>query len=460
MRKNINILFFIALMVGVMTSCSKDVLDPTLAGVKDVEGSITSAEDVEGVLLGAYNRLTSTNYYGRDLIIFNEVRSDNAFANGNSGRFLAPGQMDMTEDNGYARDSWTAMYRVVASANIIIGLDAANLTGDADVINQMVGQAFALRALAHFDLLKLFGQQHTGGTMGVPYITEYKGEELTPPRNSVTEVHAAIQADISTALSMMKNDVNDGSKQLLTTYGVQALKSRVGTYFGDWPSVVSASEAIINSQEYQILEATDYVGSWVIDAAANSIFELAYSSTDNNNINGLSQIYRGGDYGDIQVLEEILTIFDAGDIRVDEAMIGMGDGTGVLRNMGKYPSSDYSDNISIFRYEEVVLNYAEALLEASGASDALTQLNSITAKRGALPYATANKENILNERRREFCFEGFRFDDLARSGKDIPVVDEVNQTHGGPAYGSYNYAFPIPRVELNANSNMVQNSGY
>lgn len=60
-------------------------------------------------------------------------------------------------------------------------------------------------------------------------------------------------------------------------------------------------------------------------------------------------------------------------------MIGMGDGTGVLRNMGKYPSNDYSDNINIFRYEEVVLNYAEALLESSPA-DALIQLNSITAK--------------------------------------------------------------------------------
>lgn len=163
------------------------------------------------------------------------------------------------------------MYAVVASANIIIGLDAANLEGDADEINQMIGQAYAIRALAHFDLLKLFGEQHAGGTLGVPYITEYKGENLTPSRNSVAEVRAAIEADIATALSLMKAGGNDGSKQLLTTYGVQALKSRVGTYFGDWAAVKTASETIINSGEYQILEAADYIGSWQVDAAANSI---------------------------------------------------------------------------------------------------------------------------------------------------------------------------------------------
>jgi hypothetical protein len=67
---------------------------------------------------------------------------------------------------------------------------------------------------------------------------------------------------------------------------------------------------------------------------------------------------------------------------------------------------------------------------------------------------------VLLERRKELCFEGFRFDDLARTGSDIPLVDQYRQTHGGPKYGSYKYAFPIPTVEMTANSNMVQNDGY
>ena len=53
-----------------------------------------------------------------------------------------------------------------------------------------------------------------------------------------------------------------------------------------------------------------------------------------------------------------------------------------------------------------------------------------------------------------------RFHDLARTGRNIPEVDPFKQTHGGPAYGDYKYAFPIPLVEMDANANMVQNAGY
>jgi starch-binding outer membrane protein, SusD/RagB family len=87
-------------------------------------------------------------------------------------------------------------------------------------------------------------------------------------------------------------------------------------------------------------------------------------------------------------------------------------------------------------------------------------LNRIPAKRGANLYTEATKANVLLERRKELCFEGFRFDDLARTGSDIPLVDQYRQTHSGPKYGSYKFAFPIPTVEMNANSNMVQNEGY
>ena len=112
------------------------------------------------------------------------------------------------------------------------------------------------------------------------------------------------------------------------------------------------------------------------------------------------------------------------------------------------------------RYEEVILNYAEALVESTRAGDALAQLNLLTAARGAQAWTVATKEIVLQERRRELCFEGFRHDDLARNGMDIPLVSPFEQTHGGPAYGSFNYAYPIPEVEMNANSNMAQNDGY
>jgi hypothetical protein len=466
MRKYIIIM--IVALVGMFISCSKDNLDPTLAQSKSVETSIQTVEDLQGILYGAYNRMTSTSYYGRDFIIYGEVRSDNCFSNGNSGRFVTVAAMDMGNNDGYASGTWSQIYAVIASANIIIG--AEGITGDAAELNHIKGQAYAIRALAHFDLLKLFGEQHVIGgdaTLAIPYIMEYKGDNLLPSRNTVAEVKGFIYDDLTTALSLMSASLNDPSVQQITTYAVNAIQARVAVYFGDWAIAKTACEAIINSGNFAVTPAASYANIWNVDSPPNSIFELAFSSTDNANINGLAYIYRGSSYGDIQVLDDLANIFDPTDVRLvgmigfyDENQDGTIDATeNKLRNLGKWSALDYSNEVILFRYEEVILNYAEALFELSDAN-ALTYLNMIPAERDATQYATITKDNILLERRKELCFEGFRFDDLARTGKDIPLVSPFQQTHEGPTYGSDKYAFPIPLVELNANSSMVQNFGY
>ena len=463
MRK-INIIILALALLGISYSCSKDSLEPTLAQSKSVETSINTAEDLQGILYGAYNRMTHATYYGRDLIIYNEVRSDNCFANGKSGRFVNPAAMNVSVSDAYPTDTWSQIYAVIANANIII--NAEDIEGDQDEIDHIKGQAYAIRALAHFDLLKLFGQQHVtdlgaNSELGVPYITEYKGEDLLPARNTVTQVKDAVNNDLNQALTLMSASLNDDAKQAITTHAVNALKARVAVYFKDWPAAKAACEEVIASGEFQIVEVDAFTGIWTTDSPVNSIFALAFSNTDNQNINGLQYIYRGTQYGDIEVLSDLSDLFEAGDIRgFASGMLGMEDTK--IRNMGKFPDmTSYSDDIMLIRYEEVVLMYAEALFEINNADpEALVWLNKVPAERNATLYAEATKANIMLERRKELAFEGFRFDDLARTGSNIPLVDPLKQTHGGVTYGSYKYAFPIPRVELNANSNMVQNAGY
>jgi starch-binding outer membrane protein, SusD/RagB family len=458
------ILFLIVTFALVLNySCSEDDLDPTLSTQKSVETSITSLEDLQGLLNGMYNRFTSYYYYGRDYIIFGEVRSDNCFSNANSGRFITASAMTVGETDSYSYDTWTQMYAVIASSNIIIAQESKSLEGDKDEINQVVGQAYIGRALAHFDLLQLFGEQNvyvkgTLSTDGIPYVITYKGDDLTPARNTVSEVYSYIMADLDKALSLMNESLNGSDAQYLTTFAAYALKARVAAYFKDWSVVKSSAEEVITNGNYSIIDESKFVSSWKTDNNVNSIFELAFSSTDNQNINGLQYIYRGDSYGDIEVLDDLLTIFDAGDVRASKDMIDYDD-NGDLRNLGKYPSSDYSDNIPLIRYEEVYLLLAEAKIEL-GESDALATLNEVPSHRGATLYTEATKANVMLERRKELCFEGFRFNDLARTGSDIPLVDDIHQTHGGPTYGSYNYAFPIPLVEINANPNIEQNYGY
>jgi hypothetical protein len=68
---------------------------------------------------------------------------------------------------------------------------------------------------------------------------------------------------------------------------------------------------------------------------------------------------------------------------------------------------------------------------------------------------------VLDERFKELCFEGFRFYDLKRN--NLPV--QRNASDASPAWqtlaaDSYRFVFPIPQSEINANPNMVQNTGY
>ncbi|KAF0237284.1 MAG: hypothetical protein FD181_2036 [Prolixibacteraceae bacterium] len=452
--------FYILLVfVLLFTACTDGDLEPVLSNDKDIDIGINKLEDLQGLANGMHDRLTATAYYGRNMQIYGEVRSDNCFANGKTGRFVPEAQMTVNPDN--SNGPWEAMYAVIASANIIIQQDLNTFSGDSQKLKQIAGQAYVVRALAHFDLLRLYGQQHAGGTLGIPYVVRYKCDERMPLRSTVELNKKAIFEDIETGLNLMTEANNPNTKQFISTFTALALKARVALYFKEWEKAKTAAQTIVNSGKFEIVDAAGFVNSWKTKSGINSIFELAASSTDNLGINGLQFIYRGPSYGDIEVLDDLKAIFSETDVRNSPAMIGYETVTGKqrLRNMGKFPSADFSDNIALMRFEEMVLILAEAKIELEE-PDALEVLNRIPSKRGAALYKEATKANVLLERRKELCFEGFRFDDLARTGSDIPLVDQFRQTHGGPKYASFKFAFPIPAVEMNANSNMVQNEGY
>ncbi|MCC4227187.1 RagB/SusD family nutrient uptake outer membrane protein [Zunongwangia profunda] len=467
MNKRYIYIALIALSFGVLTSCSEDDLEPTLQQSKVIDNAVGTINDLQVILNGAYNRMSLSAYYGRDKIILGEVFADNAYSNANSNRFVAEARMDLLPTSGISESFWSQMYAVIASANIVINatdieIDPLNAEADQAEIDQIKGEAYAIRALAHFDLLTFYGQQNVNGggesSLGVPYVTTFRKEEdLFPPRNTVGEVKNMAYDDLEMAQSLM--NAGSTNPEFMNLYAAYAIEARIANYFEDWERSLEASQFVIESGNYSIIESQDFVSSYAEKGSDNTIFEIAARENDNEGINGLANIYQATTYGDVVALPNLAAIYESGDVRGVGGIITQYE-SGTLRNTGKYPSiAPYDDDIPVIRYEEVVLLYAEALLEtASG--EALVWLNSIPTNRGASTYSVANKENILLERRKELAFEGFRFHDLARTGMDIPVPDGVLQTHGGPEYGSYNFALPIPLAEDSANANLDQNFGY
>lgn len=442
----------LAAMVAAGTSCTTDNLDPSLEQSKESANAILTVGDMEGLLKGAYNRMSLAGYYGRDYLVTNEVRTENVFSNGNSGRFTTEAAMQYLPNSVYV---WDNAYSVIAVANILIATDVSTLEGDQAYGEHMKGQAYAIRALAHYDLLKTYGQQYSGGDLGVPYVTEFKGGNDFPTRDSVDSNVQNMISDLQTAFGLMSSDYFDSSKEFMSKYTAKALEARVALQFEMWTEAAAAAKDVIDSGIYAIASSEEYVASFDQDAGANSIFELAYSGTDNPGSNSMEFIYRGSVYGDIEVLPNVLNLYGDADVRGD--ILGMeGD---LIRNIGKYPNREA--NVIVIRYEEMILTYAEALYQLNpGDSDALTYLNMIPEARDADLYTEVSEENILLENRKEFIFEGLYLWDKLRYEQGLEKVDPLQNILETVPYGDYRWAYPIPLNEIDANSNIVQNPGY
>lgn len=472
-------LVLITLVILSIASCSTD---PELKDVE--ETNIVDARSMIQMMNGAYHEMVEYHYRGRNFIVTGEIMSDNAYANGHSTRFHNTSQMNVlyTNDNdSEAGTIFKQIYNTIAPANIVINTDITPLLEDEELlpgeennIYHALGEAYTLRALAHFDLLRLFGQTYVdqGSDLGITYKKEYKpedGEDV--PRGTVEENKASIYDDIEKAIETFQKGTGSErstNKTNITLDAAYALKSRVGVYFGtteDYQEAKDAAAELIGT--YDLTDADDYVDYWRnTNPGSASIFELAQSSSDNAGPESLGQIFRGEQYGDIVPFDNFIedADFSDNDVRASEEMIGHNVDNAPIRNVGKYPhrGSDLGiDNIKIFRYAEVVLNYSEALLKTDSAPEALTYLNKVPNHRNATPYSTANMDNILKERRKEFVFEGSRFFDLARTGSDVRNIDPSSvNNHGHVDWGSYNYALPIPRGEMDANKASEQNPGY
>lgn len=477
MKKTLYLAITLSATLPLLNSCRDESLEPTLAQSKNLETSINSAEDMRNVLNSAYNRMSTAAYYGRDYIIFGEVRSDNAYSNGNTNRFVTVAEMNMTNSDRYASDTWARIYSVVAVANIIANVDTSKIAGDVATINHIKGEALVVRALAHFDLLKLYGQQHVdnGGmtALGVPYVKTF-GQISSPKRNSVKEVYDNAMADLDEALLLMSPNLDNNSKQFLTTNAANAIKARIALYFSGFDKSLytvakDAAKKVIDSGKYSVATSGEFASTFNTDSTNNQIFSIANSNTDRQTNDNLGNIYHGT-YKNVIMLEDLYSKYEDGDVR--KAFFDLNDKetiSGTRYVYKKYPSITGDNDTPIIRYEEVILTYAEALVQTGGSADALKYLNMITSNRGAKGYTDATLENVLLERRKEFAGEGFEFYDLARNKKGMPLVNPALQTYyikkkdgttSPIAYGDYRYAFPIPLTELTSNSNMVQNEGY
>lgn len=455
------------LILGLMGSCTKDFLDQKPYTQVPPEEAIVTENDALVALRGTYASLRSTNLFGRNIQVIGDLAADNVYiSTKNSGRFFAWDQYVITSSNGEYSNMWANSYTAILRANNIINADLP--AGVA--VNQYKGEAYAIRALMYFNLVRTYARPFTDNPngLGVPLVTSYN-PQLKPARNTVAEVYALIQADLDNAYKLMTSYT--GSNQF-SKYAARALAAKVSLYQGLNQQAYDFADEVISKGGFTLLASKDFGTYWnntAGNAAGNkteTLFEVSADATLNNGFDELGNMYLQGGYGDLLANPTLYGLYTASDVRRTHITLGpRAGGETSVYIVGKYKAiGGDRDDKKVIRLSEVYLIAAEASarLGASTEARALTLLNTLTVQRDAsLVYASTGSqliEDIITERRKELAFEGDRSYDLTRLKRDIVRVGGSYSMVNIPYTNNFRIA-PIPQAERDVNP-ITQNPGY
>ena len=482
--------------VVIIACCScGDLLDKQPLDQLTTDLFYRTEADAEKAILAAYSPMLDQEWIGKGWMI-TEIPSDNSQPGGTDPDFTPIDNFTVTSDNAPVANYWAIHYRQVTLANVVIErvplMDIPQAVKD-----RFIGEARFLRAIAYFDLVRIYG--------GVPLITEVPNldRELFFPRSSPAEVYSLIEEDLIFA-GMHLPDTRTGSDAGRATKGAAlAFLAKMYLTTREFVAARDRAKEVIDLGVYRLLD--DYSANFELSTSDNNeeaVFQVQFTGCGPFGTGNALQAFfapfgegitkdRDG-WGSQIPTAPILnnpntTIIDAikdGDLRRAPSImlpnthypsINAGDGgytyprgaSAVSANIKKYvvgagPNICFMStpqNAHVIRYSDVLLTYAEAIMVIQGgvASDptALDAFNQVRVRAGLDMVTSFDADDMMQERRAEFAFEGHRWFDLLRSGKTVEIM-----TLHGKNLDEHNLLFPLPSSEIEINPLLEQNPGY
>jgi len=483
------------------------VIDPRQS--IDATTALNTKDGINAAVVSVYSRFKSVRLYGRDLIAIPEALADNGFATNKSGRLL--NEANNVYRAHFTATHWSASYNGINQANLILdiiptvsapGITAADKTS-------WTGQLQFLRALYYFDLVKVYAYEPGASVPaqdkgGVPIVlkginTSDGALALLPSRAPVADVYKQIIADLLAAEAALTNPglgVNFANKA-----AAQAMLARVYLYSKDYAKAKEwADKCITLVGPSRLTTAATYVAQWRNATHQETLFQFALASNaENNGVNESLQtsfttltapggaLLATGGFGDlvptISLLNGLGITLAGGNTTANYGLNAtVASRSSDVRNLlyepgttGRGPSkvecTKYIgkngfinlDNLPVIRIAEVYLTRAEAMATPGSPvfneTAALADLNTIATNRGLTAFTLSGSalyEEVLNQRRLELAFEGHRFFDLKRLGRDLNKAPHYLPV----AFTDIRILAPLPTSEIDGNKNMVQNAGY
>ena len=468
--RNVIIKTVMAVGIGIAATSCEGYLDITPDGQVKRDEMLATNEGVEDALYGVYAKLRNTTLYGQEMYFSSlEIMSQTLYCYGNTG-VTALGQYDYNNTsvkNVFAM-VWNDMYNNISNVNSV--LNAPLVDGaTAYPANIYKGEALALRAMMHFDLMRLFAEQITvnPNAKGIPYATEFSLK--TPDFETLAENYNHVLADLQEAERMLADEgeyENTTSfmsdRQIhLNLHAVRALMARVYLTKGDKDKALEYAEKVIAQSGRQLKTKTEVINDVAgVLSKKECLFGVYFSGFYTQVSAKLQQTIS---YSSLDLRGDFMDMYEKGvsglDFRTTAyfTSVDMG-GTAKyrlskftdiydLQNNASARPADLIQGINMIRLPEMYYIAAECLLDRDY-QKALDYFNAVVTNRGldALSGAgeeTLTQEVINTERYKEMIGEGQTFFNMKRQNLSIPSYD--NSVTYRPEDGIY--VVPVPDSE-------------
>ena len=475
--------------IGFTLSCN-EAIDIEQVGRLGAEQAFQTVVDLESGILSTYNRFD----YTPSIQWASNFTDEIAIGPDNGGQGIAVYSGIVNPQSAVTSVLWQNYYGALNSANRII--EAADLItpedSEVDQYNNVLGEAYALRAWAHFELWTYYTVSYTDPTSLSALLVNFVPEVTDLlPRSTSAEFLTQIDADLTQAASLLT--VQSNSTRISQDF-VTALRARIALYTEDYAAADAAAASLLTS--YPIANTTQFAGMWEDTDFTEVIFSLDRAVGDPYDGQGATGSafaggWAGANYAFVNptvdgspyfvASRQLFDLMPEGDIRRDVYIDESAAPDFAVLPVGKYPGSGGQpllNDLKIFRSSEMLLIRAE-VAAANGDFNGVTSfIDQLRDARFGTDVATPGVSTqeiafaaILEQRRIEFAFEGHRYRDLKRlgpkAGVGIDRPDGECSTFGlcefttTDASNGFKFTLPIPLFELDANSAITnQNPGY
>lgn len=456
------------LLAGILFSCSKDFLEEKTFGLIRPDNYFTTASDLEKCVNALYS--SGNLMYNTSEALVACLGGDDVTtqAGGNKAAYLQFDLFNAQDNNDRIRTSWTSAYGVIKQANVIItNIDKFVEPKDQPSLlknqkDRALGQAYFMRALAYFNLVRIFGEVPITTDISISYDVK---------KSSFADVYALIIADLTKAETLVPADYKtapDGSSieknsayARANTGAVKALMASVYLNMAGYPLKDVSKYALAAQKAKEVIDSEATYGykllpnygdlwkwenSWKNQGNAEDVFACYFNHTAgdwsdggtwaNGNMNAplsFSPENVGG-WSDVFAELTFFNEFPEGP-RKDATFTTKGQKSPTdpiitwkdfaynhpyyrkytdvpgydPNNMGAWIDWWSSRTVQVIRYAEVLLVYSEAKA-MSGGPDALAYscLNRVRTRAGlenapAGLSATAFRDAVIAERKWEFA---------------------------------------------------------